>query len=45
VYKRWWFWTLLGVAAAGGVTAAVLLGRKDSSSPCDPGVTCGSWGP
>ncbi len=25
IYKRWWFWTALGVVAAGGVAAALLI--------------------
>jgi hypothetical protein len=24
IYKRWWFWTLIGIAVAGGASAAVL---------------------
>lgn len=28
VWKRWWFWTAIGVAVAGGVTGAVLLTRE-----------------
>jgi tetratricopeptide (TPR) repeat protein len=31
VYKRWWFWTAIGAAVAGGVVAAVVLTR-----PTDP---------
>lgn len=27
-YKKWWVWTLVGVAVAGGVTAAVLATRE-----------------
>ncbi len=25
IYKRWWFWTAIGVVAAGGVAAALLI--------------------
>lgn len=35
VYKRWWFWTIIGVGVAGaaaGITAGVLLNQK----PADP---------
>ena len=28
IVKTWWFWTGLGVVAAGGVAAAVLLTRQ-----------------
>jgi hypothetical protein len=37
VYKRWWFWTAVGVAVAGGVAAALLL--RPSSDNCPRGVT------
>jgi|GEM_PF-5742223 len=26
VYKRWWFWTIIGVAVAGGATAGLVVG-------------------
>ena len=29
LYKRWWFWALIGAAAAGGATAAYLLSRPE----------------
>ena len=32
VYRKWWFWTVIGVAAAGaaaGVTAGVLVGQQE----------------
>ena len=32
VYKTWWFWTIVGVAAAGSV-AAVLLATRKSTPP------------
>jgi hypothetical protein len=32
VYKKWWFWTGLGLAAAGG-TAAIYATRSGSSPP------------
>jgi len=32
-YQKWWVWTLVGVAVAGGVTAAVLLGAGKEAPP------------
>ena len=32
-YKKAWVWTVIGVAVAGGVTAAVLLTRGGSNAP------------
>jgi tetratricopeptide (TPR) repeat protein len=32
-WKRWWFWTAVGVAIAAGVTAAALSNRSDSTVP------------
>ncbi len=32
-WRKWWFWTAVGVAIAAGVTAAALTGRSDSSVP------------
>jgi hypothetical protein len=43
VYARWWFWTSIGAVAAGGVVAAILLSRGQSSS-CDANVKCTTWG-
>jgi tetratricopeptide (TPR) repeat protein len=37
VYKRWWFWTGIGVAAAAGGTAAFVLTRPKGA----PGTTLG----
>jgi tetratricopeptide (TPR) repeat protein len=40
VYKRWWFWTLVGAAAA-GAAGAVLLSRRQPADPiCPMGVKC-----
>lgn len=37
IYKRWWFWTLIGVAAAGGAAAiAVAVTRSSDSSQALP---------
>lgn len=33
IATRWWFWTAIGVVAAGGVTAAVLLAPGDPERP------------
>jgi len=29
VYKRWWFWTAVGVVAAGAVTVAIVMAERD----------------
>jgi hypothetical protein len=39
IYKRWWFWTIVGVVAAGaaaGITAGVLTSATSTSSPSPP---------
>lgn len=33
VLEQWWFWTLVGVAVAGGTTAAILLTQDGTSPP------------
>jgi hypothetical protein len=33
IYKKWWFWTGVGVVVAGGIVTAILLTRP-SNSPC-----------
>jgi hypothetical protein len=41
-YKRWWFWTGVGVAVVAGVTTALLL-RPQPGAPspgCDTGAAC-----
>jgi tetratricopeptide (TPR) repeat protein len=41
VYRRGWFWAVVGVgvlAVAGGVTAAVLVSRKDDGTPPELGT-------
>lgn len=31
IYQRWWFWTVIGVAVVGGVTAGIVAGTSDSA--------------
>lgn len=41
MYRRGWFWAVVGVgvlAVAGGVTAGVLLGRRDDGKPAELGT-------
>ncbi len=38
VYATWWFWTILGVAAAGSAAAAVLLSRKHAPAAAKYGT-------
>ena len=42
VYKRWWFWTGVGVVVAGGVVTSVLLSSNSPATrtACDKGVAC-----
>lgn len=39
VYKRWWFWTAIGVVALGASAGAYLLLRD----PCPKGAACSDW--
>ncbi len=39
-YTRWWFWTIVGVAAVGGVVTTVALSSGTSKPTCPTGVTC-----
>lgn len=40
VTQRWWFWTIIGVAVAGGATAAIIATTSGGSSgPRTPDVT------
>lgn len=32
IYKKWWFWTAVGVVVAGGVATAVVLSTRSSGS-------------
>jgi tetratricopeptide (TPR) repeat protein len=42
VYTKWWFWTVIGVAIAGGVGAAFAAGafKKTQNASCPSGFTC-----
>jgi hypothetical protein len=31
-YEKWWVWTLIGIAVAGGATAGVILGTRDEGA-------------
>jgi hypothetical protein len=33
VYEQWWFWTILGLVAAGGITTAAVLGSLPQENP------------
>ena len=37
VYEQWWFWTVIGVAVVGGVTAGLVVGLQDDE-PAASGV-------
>lgn len=39
VLGKWWFWTAIGVVAAGGITAAVILSSKSHTEEPLPGNT------
>jgi hypothetical protein len=32
VYKKWWFWTGIGVVVAGGVVAAILISQSGGTA-------------
>jgi hypothetical protein len=38
IYKRWWFWTGIGVVVLGGIVVALSMKQQDPS--CPPGRTC-----
>jgi hypothetical protein len=42
IHRRWWFWTGIGAAVAGGVVTTILLRPKSAPtrSTCDLGVAC-----
>jgi hypothetical protein len=43
VYRRWWFWPLVGGAAiALGATALILTRGSGDQNPCNPGM-CSTW--
>lgn len=37
VFERWWFWTAIGVVAAGGVVTAILMTTPTSTKPYEQG--------
>jgi hypothetical protein len=44
IYKKWWFWTLIGAAAVGaGAGVFLYTHRGTTTMGCDPGVQCGTW--
>jgi hypothetical protein len=44
VYKRWWFWALVGAAVVGaGAGVFLYTHRGTTTMGCDPGVACGTW--
>ena len=43
VYKRWWFWTAIGVVAAAGVASAVLISRGGGDCQAPTGGACPKW--
>jgi tetratricopeptide (TPR) repeat protein len=41
IYKRWWFWTAVGVAVVGGTVAVIMATRGNKDIPCgEPDRTC-----
>jgi tetratricopeptide (TPR) repeat protein len=41
IYKRWWFWTAVGVAVVGGTVAVVMATRGNKDIPCgEPDRKC-----
>jgi hypothetical protein len=40
IYKRWWFWTAVGVVVLGSVGLAVALSRGPSDPSCPVGRVC-----
>lgn len=50
VFETWWFWGVVGIVVAGGVTAAVVLSSTERTEPPQPGRTGSviqvlSWAP
>jgi len=38
IYKKWWFWTLVGAVVVGGVTVGVVAGTREGPPPAELGV-------
>ena len=43
IYRRWWFWTVIGVAVVGGATVGVVLGTRERTDARLPHGELGSW--
>lgn len=43
IYKKWWFWTIVGAAAVGAGATALILTSGDQGLTCDPNIPCGIW--
>jgi hypothetical protein len=37
-YQKWWFWTAVGVAVAGGTVAAFAMANGKTEAPIVPGT-------
>jgi hypothetical protein len=33
IYRKWWFWTIIGAAVVGAATAAAVVTAKPGSGP------------
>ena len=44
VYKRWWFWTLIGAGVAAAGTTALLLTQGKNTGPTCVSSPCTTWG-
>jgi tetratricopeptide (TPR) repeat protein len=40
VYKKWWFWTIIGAVAVGGVVTALMLSSGTDRPACPSGISC-----
>jgi len=45
VVKKWWFWTAIGAAVAGGTVTAILLSNSDTKQESAPAADWGVWSP
>ncbi|HVR63176.1 MAG TPA: tetratricopeptide repeat protein [Polyangia bacterium] len=44
-YQRWWFWTLVGGAIAGGVATAIIIGNHQNPEGSLPPINAAGAGP